>query len=157
MATSSVCHPALLRLSSSLKSASLPLSSVPVFNINNQNNRRQFSRSTVSVSNDGDVSPANKSFFDKYLGPASIIPKVVITNLCHSSFHVQFCSQDPHSTNRWGMFIPAFATHVCLGAPYGWSAVSATMAKEHGFVASASADWALDLCTYPMSVMVRQS
>ena len=22
-------------------------------------------------------------------------------------------------TNRWAMFVPAFATHICLGAPYG--------------------------------------
>ena len=26
-------------------------------------------------------------------------------------------------TNRWTMFIPAFSTHICLGAPYGWSAI----------------------------------
>ena len=25
----------------------------------------------------------------------------------------------PSFKNRWGMFVPAFATHVCLGAPYG--------------------------------------
>jgi len=28
------------------------------------------------------------------------------------------------TTNRWTMFLPAFATHIALGAPYGWSAVS---------------------------------
>ena len=39
----------------------------------------------------------------------------------------------------------------------GWSAVSSTLTKEFGFVASSSGDWALDLCTYPMSIMVRQS
>ena len=26
-------------------------------------------------------------------------------------------------TKRWKMFIPAFSTHICLGAPYGWSAI----------------------------------
>ena len=57
-------------------------------------------------------------------------------------------------TNRWAMFVPAFGTHICLGAPYGWSAVSSTLSKELGFVASSSADWTLDLCTYPMSIMI---
>jgi len=57
-------------------------------------------------------------------------------------------------TNRWAMFVPAFATHICLGAPYGWSAVSANLSKEYGFVVSSSADWGLDLCTYPMSIMI---
>ena len=26
---------------------------------------------------------------------------------------------DKKFTNRWAMFVPAFATHICLGAPYG--------------------------------------
>jgi hypothetical protein len=30
---------------------------------------------------------------------------------------------------RWSMFVPAFATHVCLGAPYGWSAISAHLTR----------------------------
>jgi MFS family permease len=58
------------------------------------------------------------------------------------------------STNRWSMFIPAFSTHVCLGAPYGWSAISAAMTRENGLVASAASDWTLDLATYPMSIMI---
>lgn len=57
-------------------------------------------------------------------------------------------------TNRWTMFVPAFCTHVCLGAPYGWSAISAQISRELGLVANASSDWALDLATYPMSVMI---
>lgn len=60
----------------------------------------------------------------------------------------------PSFTNRWSMFVPAFATHVCLGAPYGWSAISAQLSRENGIVASSSSDWALDVCSYPMSVMV---
>ena len=32
--------------------------------------------------------------------------------------------------------------------------MSASLSKEYGFVVSSSADWALDLCTYPMSIMV---
>ena len=58
------------------------------------------------------------------------------------------------STNRWAMFIPAFCTHVCLGAPYGWSAISGQLTREHGLVTSAATDWALDLATYPMSVIL---
>ncbi|XP_023327563.1 uncharacterized protein LOC111700759 [Eurytemora carolleeae] len=58
------------------------------------------------------------------------------------------------NTNRWTMFVPAFATHVCLGAPYGWSAISSLLTRENGLVCSAASDWALDLATYPMSVMI---
>ena len=58
---------------------------------------------------------------------------------------------------RSAMFLPAFATHVCLGAPYGWSAISAALSREYGIVASSSADWMLDQCTYPMSIMVSAS
>merc|ERR1719481_258781 len=58
------------------------------------------------------------------------------------------------TTNRWTMFIPAFCTHVCLGAPYGWSAISAQLTRENGIVASAASDWALDVPSYPMSVMI---
>merc|ERR1719422_1397659 len=58
------------------------------------------------------------------------------------------------STNRWTMFVPAFCTHVCLGAPYGWSAISAQLTRENGIVASAASDWALDVASYPMSVMI---
>ena len=36
------------------------------------------------------------------------------------------------NVNRWAMFVPAFVTHACLGAPYGWSAVSASLTREHG-------------------------
>ena len=57
-------------------------------------------------------------------------------------------------TNRWTMFLPAFCTHVCLGAPYGWSAISAQLTRENGLVTSAASDWALDLASYPMSVMI---
>merc|ERR1719458_1649980 len=56
--------------------------------------------------------------------------------------------------NRWSMFVPAFAIHVSLGAPYAWSAISSTLTREFGFVASSSADWALPACTYPMSIMI---
>ncbi|XP_023325629.1 uncharacterized protein LOC111699239 isoform X2 [Eurytemora carolleeae] len=43
---------------------------------------------------------------------------------------------------------------ISLGAPYGWSAVSAALAREHGMVVSAATDWSMDLSTYPMSIMM---
>merc|ERR1719187_7895 len=58
------------------------------------------------------------------------------------------------NTNRWTMFAPAFCTHLCLGAPYGWSAISAALSREHGMVVSAATDWTLDYATYPMSLMI---
>jgi len=58
------------------------------------------------------------------------------------------------STNRWTMFGPALLTHVSLGAPYGWSAISSALSREHGFVVSAASDWSLELATYPMSIIL---
>jgi len=52
------------------------------------------------------------------------------------------------------MLIPAFATHVCLGAPYGWSSISGQLAREGGVVASCSTDWTLDATTWPMAIMI---
>jgi len=57
-------------------------------------------------------------------------------------------------TSRWSMLVPAVATHISLGAPYGWSAISGTVAREYGFVTAGAADWSLDLATYPMSIML---
>ena len=34
--------------------------------------------------------------------------------------------------NRWTMLVPAMLTHACLGAPYGWSAVSSALTREQG-------------------------
>merc|ERR1711892_448133 len=58
------------------------------------------------------------------------------------------------STNRWSMFAPAVLTHVSLGAPYGWSAISSALSREHGFVVSAASDWSLEMATYPMSIIL---
>ena len=52
------------------------------------------------------------------------------------------------------MLIPAFATHVCLGAPYGWSSISGQLAREGGVAASCSTDWTLDATTWPMAIMI---
>ena len=52
------------------------------------------------------------------------------------------------------MFLPAFTTHVCLGAPYGWSAISLRLSLESGIVSPATTDWSLDQTTWPMAVMI---
>ena len=52
------------------------------------------------------------------------------------------------------MFLPAFTTHVCLGAPYGWSAISHRLSLEVGMVSPASGDWSLDQVTWPMSIQI---
>jgi len=52
------------------------------------------------------------------------------------------------------MLVPAFLTHACLGAPYGWSAVTSALTREQGVVVSAAGDWGLDLATYPMTIMI---
>ena len=57
-------------------------------------------------------------------------------------------------TNRWKMFLPAFSNHICLGAPYGWSAISGQLTREEGLVTASAGDWALDLASYPMSVIM---
>ena len=44
--------------------------------------------------------------------------------------------------------------YIGLGAPYGWSAISASLTREFGFVSCSAADWGLANCTYPMSIMV---
>jgi len=80
-------------------------------------------------------------------------PATAKSGLFESMFGMASNTAGP-STNRWTMFVPAFCTHVCLGAPYGWSAISAQLTRENGIVASAASDWALDVASYPMSVMI---
>jgi len=63
-------------------------------------------------------------------------------------------SRPEEGTNRWSMLVPAFLTHACLGAPYGWSAVTSALTREQGVVVSAAGDWGLDLATYPMTIMI---
>jgi len=52
------------------------------------------------------------------------------------------------------MLAPAFSTHLCLGAPYGWSAISSLLSREQGFVSPASLDWSMEACTWPMAIMI---
>jgi hypothetical protein len=55
-------------------------------------------------------------------------------------------------TNRWAMVIPAFATHMCLGAPYAWSIMADQITREVGFVAPVMNDWTLMEAAFPLSV-----
>jgi MFS family permease len=56
-------------------------------------------------------------------------------------------------TNRWAMAIPAFLTHVSLGAPYAWSLMADLVTREQGFVASAASDWTLMQAALPLSLV----
>ena len=56
-------------------------------------------------------------------------------------------------TNRWRMAIPAFAAHLCIGSPYAWSAMSAPLAREFGFVCSSASDWSMSEATMPLSIV----
>ena len=86
------------------------------------------------LSSKSDVDSTKLSFFDRYLGP-----KAVVAGEKFSA--------------RWVMAVPPFLTHLCIGAPYGWSAVAGHLSKEHGFVCSAANDWSLAEVSLPMSVV----
>lgn len=76
----------------------------------------------------------NKSFFQKFFGPDSVVAS-------------------PKFKNRWLIALPAFATHMCIGAPYAWSAMSWPLTRENGFVTSAASDWSLAETTLPLSIV----
>lgn len=78
--------------------------------------------------------PPKLSAFDKLFGPQTVEAK-------------------PSFTNRWAIVVPAFLTHMCIGSPWAWSAVSGTLAREYGFVTSAAADWSLSETTFPLSLV----
>ena len=75
-----------------------------------------------------------QTFFGKYLGPSAIVAP-------------------ENFKSRWIMAGPAVLTHLCIGAPYGWSAIASHLSKENGFVCSASSDWTLAEVSLPMSVV----
>ena len=56
-------------------------------------------------------------------------------------------------TNRWLMVLPAFGTHLCLGAPYAWSLMADVCTREIGLVAPAAADWTLMETALPLSLV----
>jgi MFS family permease len=74
------------------------------------------------------------STFDKIFGPQTVEAK-------------------PSFKNRWLIVAPAFMTHMCIGSPWAWSALSGTLAREHGFVTSAAMDWSLSETTFPLSIV----
>ena len=55
--------------------------------------------------------------------------------------------------NRWKMAIPAFTTHLCIGSPYAWSAMSEPLSREFGFVCASASDWSLSEATIPLSIV----
>lgn len=56
-------------------------------------------------------------------------------------------------TNRWLMVIPAFASHLCLGAPFAWSLMADVATREIGLLAPAAADWTLMETAFPLSLV----
>jgi MFS family permease len=64
------------------------------------------------------------------------------------------CRADKDSKiSRWAMIAPAFATHMCIGSPYGWSSISGTLAREVGFVSAAAEDWSFSEVAFPLSLV----
>lgn len=57
------------------------------------------------------------------------------------------------SLRRWSMIAPAFFTHLCIGSPYAWSAVSGTLSQEIGFVVPAADDWTFAEVAVPLSIV----
>lgn len=55
--------------------------------------------------------------------------------------------------NRWLMVVPAFFTHMCIGAPWAWSIMADVVTRENGFVAPAFSDWSLLESAYPLSIV----
>lgn len=51
------------------------------------------------------------------------------------------------------MAIPAFGTHLCLGAPWAWSVMADIATREIGFVTPAAADWSLFDAAFPLSIV----
>lgn len=50
------------------------------------------------------------------------------------------------------MVIPAFATHMCIGSPWGWSVMSGPLSRELGVAASSALDWSFSETTLPLSI-----
>merc|ERR1712106_148896 len=89
-----------------------------------------------STSKEVKTKTKDEGMFNRFLGPNAGVEK------------------SDTKVNRWSMLVPACITHACLGAPYGWSAVSSALSREQGVVASSASDWSLDLATYPMTIMI---
>lgn len=96
---------------------------------------KAFGGSVRSFSDSKEPTPKSSGgFFDRIWGPeSSVAPETF--------------------TNRWLMTIPAFTTHLCLGAPYAWSLMADLTTREIGFVASAASDWTLMQAALPLSLV----
>lgn len=51
------------------------------------------------------------------------------------------------------MVVPAFMTHMAIGAPWAWSIMADVVTRENGFVAPAFSDWTLLESAYPLSIV----
>jgi len=78
--------------------------------------------------------PPKMSTFDKLFGPQTVEAKATFRN-------------------RWLMVLPAFFTHMCIGSPWAWSAMSGALSREFGFVTSSAMDWSLSQTTLPLSIV----
>lgn len=56
----------------------------------------------------------------------------------HRVFGPQNVTAPAGYANRWAMALPAFATHLCIGSPWGWSVLAGPVGREYGFVTSAA-------------------
>lgn len=102
------------------------------------NGVRLYSSSSANVSSVTTPTPEppkeKKGLFDRIFGAeASIAPE--------------------NFTNRWAMAVPAFLTHLSLGAPYAWSLMADLVTREQGFVASAASDWTLMEAALPLPLI----
>jgi MFS family permease len=75
------------------------------------------------------------------------------TSLIERLYGVESNVAAPTFKNRWAMVVPAVATHICIGSPYAWSMMADLLTREHGFVASAAADWTLMQSSLALSIV----
>jgi hypothetical protein len=89
-----------------------------------------------------DTAPATVSLADKLAAPFA----------SSSLLGPQTGQASAGFTNRWAFVPPAMAAHLCIGAPWAWSALSPTLTREYGFVVSAASDWTMADTTWPMQL-----
>lgn len=46
-------------------------------------------------------------------------------------------------SSKYSIGVAAFATHLCIGSPYGWSIMASKLTQEQGIVSAACMDWTL--------------
>lgn len=71
----------------------------------------------------------------------------------NSLFGLQSNIASPNFNSRWLMVLPAFATHMSLGAPWAWSIMADVVTREYGFIAPVASDWTLMQAAFPLSIV----